>query len=88
MSIIETHRCVTPKILKRYGAETKWTCECGKEWQLIMWWGEMKWFTVEYCLNLIAVRSFEPHWNDWFTGRKRPKKLQWDDEYQRVEGND
>lgn len=79
----EQHRCVPPKILKRYGSGTEWSCHgCGKTWQIIWLWGKPEWRTFEFCKNLNTFHNFKPKWNDWIMGRQRPDKPYWNEEKQ------
>jgi hypothetical protein len=55
--VYEVHRCVPPRILKRYGKGTRWLCECGKDWSIIFSWGNREWTTTDYAQAIEAYRQ-------------------------------
>jgi hypothetical protein len=72
------HRCVPPRILKRYGKGTLWRCDtCSKEWKVITIWGERTWRTADYYL---AMEMYRGH-KGW--GRKPPAPS-WSEDRQRM----
>jgi hypothetical protein len=76
--IYEVHRCVPPRILKRYGSGTRWRCDtCSKNWQVITICGERTWRTADYCL---AMNLYREH-KGW--GRKQPAP-EWSFDKQRM----